>query len=124
MSSSDSPRRSRRSFLSGWKGRVLLAGGLLATGVAGAAYATTGGFSAFGAINIGGERKERIRRSPSFDGKAFRNLQDVPTLLPGTIGKTLWAQVSGGEERTPREPFTVAATDRPCSHKRLPEGCA
>lgn len=93
-----------------WKRRALLAGGLLATGLAGVVYSTTDGFSAFGARNMG-DRKERIRRSPNFNGKAFQNLRDVPTMLPGTLWKTLWSQVSGGEERKPRKPFAVAATD-------------
>ena len=69
-----------------WKRRALLAGGLLATGFAGVAYATTGGFSTLGAWGMG-DRKERIRRSPNFNGKAFQNLRDVPTMLPGTLWK-------------------------------------
>ena len=76
-----------------------------------ALFFSTNRLSSLGAMPTG-ERLERIRRSPHADGDRFRNFQDVPTLLPGTLMQTLWHQVAGREERRPRQPLPVAVLDR------------
>ncbi|MBD0319613.1 MAG: MBL fold metallo-hydrolase, partial [Gemmatimonadetes bacterium] len=72
---------------------------------------STGLLSTLGAAPTG-ERLERIRRSPHADGDRFRNLREVPTLLPGSLTRTVWQQVTGREERRPPGPLPVSVLGR------------
>lgn len=54
------------------------------------------------------DRNARILRSPNYKNKAFRNLNEVPMMLPGSMLRTLRQQLAGGEQRYPPGPLPLA----------------
>jgi len=79
---------------------ALLAGGALAL------IRSTGWLASLGA-RLSGERLLRARRSPQWRDGRFVNPMATRTLVPGSVGKMLRRQFSGGEIRYPRRPIPV-----------------
>jgi L-ascorbate metabolism protein UlaG (beta-lactamase superfamily) len=72
------------------------------------AASSTGWFASFGG-KVRGERLERARRSPQFEGARFVNSMPTHMLVPGTTWEMIRHQLFGGEERVPRRPLPVVA---------------
>ncbi|HTR04321.1 MAG TPA: MBL fold metallo-hydrolase [Thermoanaerobaculia bacterium] len=91
-----------RRLRSGEKAARLAAGAALAA--AGAAAIglgrSTGWLAAFGA-GAAGDRRERILRSPQFDGRRFRNPVPTHTIRRHDVLETLRLQLAAGPERYP-----------------------
>jgi hypothetical protein len=85
---------------------VLLAAVLL--GVFAMAASSTRWFTTFGG-KLEGERLERARRSPRFDGQKFVNPVPTNLLTPGTTWEMIRHQVFGREQRVPPRPPPVVA---------------
>jgi L-ascorbate metabolism protein UlaG (beta-lactamase superfamily) len=77
-------------------------------GVFAVAASSTRWFATFGG-KLGGERLERARRSPNFDGQKFVNPVPTHLLTPGTTWEMVRHQLFGGEERVPRRSVPVVA---------------
>jgi L-ascorbate metabolism protein UlaG (beta-lactamase superfamily) len=65
-------------------------------------------FASFGG-RLQGERLERARRSPRFDGARFVNPVPTRVLVPGTTWEMIRHQLLGGEQRVPPRPPPVVA---------------
>jgi L-ascorbate metabolism protein UlaG (beta-lactamase superfamily) len=72
------------------------------------ASASTRWFATFGG-RLQGDRLERARRSPQFDGEKFVNPVPTNLLTPGTTWEMIRHQLFGGEERVPPRPPPVVA---------------
>ncbi|GAC1353687.1 MAG: MBL fold metallo-hydrolase [Herpetosiphon sp.] len=57
-----------------------------------------------------GQRRARIDRSANAIHGRFKNLSSVPTLLPGSLLRTLWLQLTVREGRRPAEPLPIVQT--------------
>jgi len=97
-----------RRLRSGEKAARVAAGAALAA--AGAAAIglgrSTGWLAAFGA-GPAGDRRERILRSPQFDGKRFRNPIPTHTIRGHDVLETLRLQLTAGPERYPARAIPV-----------------
>ena len=77
------------------------------------AAASTRWFASFGG-KLEGDRLERARQSPQFDGKKFVNPIPTRMLVPGTTWEMIRHQFFGKEQRVPPKPVPVvprSATD-------------